>query len=604
VSAVKANVDKDSGELDEECFIVATVTGEDEEGTPVVLHDMCPITVRDVRPESIALAQESVSLAVGDVPHRLEWEVLPANATFKEVSFSSSNPSTVTVSGDGLLTPVTYGRATVTVSSKYDPSVNTTCAVEVAPSVSERIVLASDSVVMGIGEVRHLGITSAPSYPRFTYESADAAIAEVDESGYITAKARGEVAVTISCTNSAGDVVTAVCRIRVIRYVERIEVEPGELNLSHPSGTYALVASVYPDDADVKELSWESSDGSMAEVDASGVMTAKGYGHATITARATDGSGASASMQAYIAVPVSGIEVTPSLRGHVLWLDGAQRDSVTLTAEVFSPNATFRRVNWSASSDAVRVSPAPGGAACTVTAQRPSESVVVTATDERGDRSASVTLKVRRKPSAVSISLVPKDGYADGDFMQMVNTAAHSFKLKATVSPSDAYPLPVTWTGSEPSAVSVDADGNVTTAAGAPAGTYTVKAAVEGAGVSAVKRIRLDQGVRQILVSNLSGPANHVELGCIARLSIDVYPKNAYNKDLDISVTHPLDTYSPYEPLELINTRFDKAASILYVAGDCASLWAGGKPSVITVKTKDGSGIVATYNMWVVFGED
>ncbi len=56
-----------------------------------------------------------------------------------------------------------------------------------------------------------------------------------------------------------------------------------------------LTATVEPDNATNKNVNWESSDTSIATVDASGKVTAISAGSATITATAADGSGKSAS---------------------------------------------------------------------------------------------------------------------------------------------------------------------------------------------------------------------------------------------------------------------------------------------------------------------
>lgn len=61
-----------------------------------------------------------------------------------------------------------------------------------------------------------------------------------------------------------------------------------------PGKTMTLTANVLPENADNKILTWESSDASVASVDAQGKVTAKAPGNAVITAKSTDGSEKSA----------------------------------------------------------------------------------------------------------------------------------------------------------------------------------------------------------------------------------------------------------------------------------------------------------------------
>lgn len=68
----------------------------------------------------------------------------------------------------------------------------------------------------------------------------------------------------------------------VVVYPEALEMVPGK--------TASLSATVYPDAATFKGVSWESSDPSVATVDDEGVVTAHSLGSSTITARTNDGS--------------------------------------------------------------------------------------------------------------------------------------------------------------------------------------------------------------------------------------------------------------------------------------------------------------------------
>lgn len=71
--------------------------------------------------------------------------------------------------------------------------------------------------------------------------------------------------------------------------VEGVVIDPETLEMV-PGKTFPLSASVYPDTATFKGVSWESADTSIATVDKEGVVTAVALGSTIITARTNDGS--------------------------------------------------------------------------------------------------------------------------------------------------------------------------------------------------------------------------------------------------------------------------------------------------------------------------
>lgn len=79
---------------------------------------------------SVSLSPASASLSVG-ATQQLTPTVLPANATNKNVTYSSNNTVVATVNASGLITAVANGTATITVTT-VDGSKTSTCAVTVS----------------------------------------------------------------------------------------------------------------------------------------------------------------------------------------------------------------------------------------------------------------------------------------------------------------------------------------------------------------------------------------------------------------------------------------------------------------------------------------
>lgn len=72
--------------------------------------------------------------------------------------------------------------------------------------------------------------------------------------------------------------------------IDGVSLSPTSLSLSSESSTEQLTATVSPNDASFKTVTWTSSDESVATVTSEGVVNAVGSGSATITARATNGT--------------------------------------------------------------------------------------------------------------------------------------------------------------------------------------------------------------------------------------------------------------------------------------------------------------------------
>ena len=100
-----------------------------------------------------------------------------------------------------------------------------------------------------------------------------------------------------------------------------------------------LTATVLPEDATNKDVTWTSSDTTIATVDSNGKVTAKSVGAAIITAKAGDKS-------ATCTITVNPIKVTG-----VKILDPptevAYGESLKLRIEVSPGNATDKSVTWS-----------------------------------------------------------------------------------------------------------------------------------------------------------------------------------------------------------------------------------------------------------------
>ena len=207
--------------------------------------------------------------------------------------------------------------------------------------------------------------------------------------------------------------------------------------------TLTLVATVLPENATNKSVTWKSSNEAVATVDANGKVTAVAVGEATITATTTDGSNLSASCK---------VTVVPTLAESIT-LDKIEisleaTETATLIVTVLPELTTDKSVEWSSSNESVATIDANG----LVTAIAVGEAIITATTTDGSNLSA--TCKVTVVPTlAETITL---------DKAEISLEATETATLIATVLPELTTNKSVTWTSSNEAVVTVDANGVVT----------------------------------------------------------------------------------------------------------------------------------------------
>ena len=153
-------------------------------------------------------------------------------------------------------------------------------------------------------------VTPATFTDEVSWKSTNVDVAAIAEDGTVTAKGAGQATIKVT----VGEV-SATCKVNVVQPVTSIYLNKTSLEMT-ALDTYQLQASVYPSEANNKEVSWESSDEKVATVDENGLVQAKEKGTAVITAKAKDGSEVSRSCKvtvkntAYVVTDISKLEST------------------------------------------------------------------------------------------------------------------------------------------------------------------------------------------------------------------------------------------------------------------------------------------------------
>lgn len=225
---------------------------------------------------SVSLNTATVEMVEGET-FSLVATVLPKDAEYDGVIWASSNASVARVNS-GTVTALKEGTATITASAGGKSS---TCTVKVSTKVVSvtSITLDKTSLSMKVGETETITATVNPdnaSDKSVVWGSSDVSIATVSD-GKVTAKKSG----TAIITAKSGSCI-AECTITVSVDVESFTLDKTSLSLA-VGETAQLTATVKPDNATDKNVTWTSSDESVAKVD-NGYVVAVKEGEAIISA--------------------------------------------------------------------------------------------------------------------------------------------------------------------------------------------------------------------------------------------------------------------------------------------------------------------------------
>ena len=225
--------------------------------------------------------------------------------------------------------------------------------------------------------------------------------------------------------------------------VKSITFDKTELTILE-GGDAELIATIAPDDAENKELTWGSSNTSIATVDNNGKVIAVKEGSATITATSVNKVSATCA----VTVTKKAVQVTGvSLDEVAIVLAVGAKD--TLKATVRPDDATNKKVLWSSNNTAVATVKEDGE----ITAVKEG-TATITATTEDGGKTATCAVTVTLT-GIIDVTSVTLD---ETDITMHVGAKK---KLTATVSPTDATDKTIVWDTSDKDVVTVD-NGEIT----------------------------------------------------------------------------------------------------------------------------------------------
>ena len=246
------------------------------------------------------------------------------------------------------------------------------------------VTLDKTSVTIEKGKTQSLTATITPSNAenkRVSWSSSNTSVATVDKNGVVTAKANGTATITVE-TNDGGK--TASCTVTVKTSVSGVSLDKATASIVVKK-TLQLSATVNPSTASDKNVSWSSSNTSVATVSNTGLVTAKAAGTANITVKTSDG-GKTATCKVTVNPEVIKVKsVSLNKSSTTIFTTKTEK----LTEKINPSNATYKGVTWSSSNTAVAT--VSNG---TITAQKAgTATITVTTNDGSKKASCSVTVK-------------------------------------------------------------------------------------------------------------------------------------------------------------------------------------------------------------------
>ena len=389
---------------------------------------------------SVTLDQTALTLNVNDKV-KLNETVKPDDATTKTVTWKSDKPEIAEVDNNGNVTAKAAGTATITATADgKSASCKVTVNGQPATVPVQSVELNTNKVELSVGEANKLVATVTPeaaTNKEVTWNSSKPEVATVDKEGKVVAQKPGTTTITVTTVEGNK---TATCEVTVKETpvaVAGVGLNTNDLKLSVGEAN-KLVATVTPEAATNKEVTWNSSKPEVATVDKEGKVVAQKPGTTTITVTTVEGNKTATCEVTVKETPVAVAGVGLNTNDLKLSVGEANK----LVATVTPQNATNPKVKWSSNNQVVAtvdddgkvIAQAPGTATITVTTEDGQKTATCTVTVLSVDKTKLLALYLGSgvllaTPTSADGSDIPQDQkWVTAAEKQALQTAADSAK--------------------------------------------------------------------------------------------------------------------------------------------------------------------------------
>lgn len=481
----------------------------------------CVLIVTPVLAESVTLNASELSLGIGEQPVNLVATVLPANTADKSLTWSINKPLVASIDDNGLITPLTEGTATVTVTTANGKTATCNITVFMVTIPVEKLTILDGRgmpitlLTLHVDDTHQFSALVEPANATdktVTWTSSNPTIAPV-VNGKITALIDGQTQITI--TSKSGP--TASVTVTVLPLdVEEIRLQPQYTEV-FVSEKVSIQSEVLPAKAKDKTLTWTSSDTNIATVDNNGVVTTINVGNVSITARSVNNITKTTTIRVK---PLDPENVTITTSNPTVQVEG----TLQLTYSVFPANAD-KTVTWQSGNENI----------LTV-----NQNGLITGV---GVGSATVTVRtvngLTDKKEVTVTPILPTNIASSPSSITLAKGETAATPIVVTLQPANATDKSYTFSIVDETIATIDEQGFIT--ALAEGDTRLKVSANANDKVFVFSNIKVIQGKIDVTGVTIDGSNDGIKLNLDAmlQLTVTLQPANATNTGLTWEIEDP-----------------------------------------------------------------
>lgn len=372
------------------------------------------------------------TLKVGETA-KLSANVLPENATDKNIKWLVMSSAILNISEDGLVTAVGVGTswagAFADNESEYPYD---TVEFTVVETPVERIDFEQEYISIRIDEQARINPIVYPetaTNKSLTWESKDSNIAVVDNNGIVTGIAPGQVDIDALAADGSGVFNTIRVIVSEIS-VESITISANGSTILKDGETLQLTATVLPENATDKSVRWISNADYRATVDENGLVTAHSdLGVLDIYANA--GNVSDKIMLTIIETPAENIALSSDVS------EIKDKETISIYAQISPVTTSNKSITWNVSDESILKIQAWDNSVCVLIGQKPGEAYVTATTVNGITQSYLVTVR----PVYVQGITIPSE---------ITVEKGTQYEFKPVVIPENASNKTLVWECSNP----------------------------------------------------------------------------------------------------------------------------------------------------------